>query len=177
MRYALVTFVLDAMNTFLIDMGLELSELASQSATLQNLRNTICQWQNVAHTQLSLFANRCPPDDYIPRNIDNDVNDHLHSSHHTQPSMGIAGGVTNAASFGTGCNRPVANDLFHADAHPFRSVLINMSIKVADKEVLRQLNGLFNVIAAWIDESIDDRKMKLIRMLAVLFYMYCRLSF
>ena len=127
MRYAIITFVLDTMNSFLVDMGLELSELALQSPTLQNLRNTICQWQNVAHTQLSLFANSCPPEDYIPRNTDNDVNDLLHSSQ--LPQLAATGGGSFNAPAATGStfggavhNRPVANDLFHADAHPFRSV-------------------------------------------------------
>ena len=113
MRFAIITWVLDTLNSFILEMGLELSELALHSPTLQNLRNTLTQWQNVAHTQLSLMANNGPPDNFIPvvasRNHESAGLYAADNSDHVSPN-----------SYNVRGARPTANDLFHPEATPYR---------------------------------------------------------
>ena len=126
MRFAIITSVLDTLNSFILEMGLELSELALHSPTLQNLRNTITQWQNVAHTQLSLMAANGPPDNFISRA------DSSSYGFGTGAASDVASSAAGTASLSTSSirgvhqvrasARPTANDLFHPDATPFRYV-------------------------------------------------------
>ena len=116
MRFAIITSVLDTINSFILEMGLELSELALHSPTLQNLRNTLTQWQNVAHTQLSLMASNGPPENFIPV-----------AGRTTTEGSGLTLGENDYysnSSLTSGSNvrsgRPTANDLFHPDATPFK---------------------------------------------------------